>query len=145
LGTNLLTIVPARRSFGDAAPAARSRRQGREHLSSVRQHGAVTTVSSASVRRSPYIEAAETSASPSTPPDLGLLATLSGKVARGRFLDAAASAFPVRRARRRRRARRASTRSPCGRAVDVYIGGSWFAVGGRACLAALAPEIDRAR
>ncbi len=54
----------------------------------------MTTVSGATVRRSPYIEAAETGGITVEAADLGLLGTLSGKVARGRFLDAASERYP---------------------------------------------------
>src|SRR6202035_2298214 len=106
---------------------------------------AVTTVSSATVRRSPYIEAAETGGVTVEAADLGLLSTLSGTVARGRFLDHASERYPVvvlgAVAAQRLGVDRLTAN---GRPVLVYLGGTWFAVGGVLATLPLAPEIDRA-
>src|SRR6202035_3453441 len=106
---------------------------------------AVTTVSSATVRRSPYIEAAETGGVTVEAADLGLLSTLSGTVARGRFLDHASERYPVvvlgAVAAQRLGVDRLAVN---GRPVLVYLGGTWFTVGGVLAALPLAPEIDRA-
>jgi putative ABC transport system permease protein len=97
------------------------------------------------VRRSSYIEAAETSGVTVDAADLGLLATLSGKLAHGRFLDAANERYPivvlgaVAAERLGVNALRVN-----GRAVLLYISGIWFTVAGVLAPLPLAPEIDRA-
>jgi putative ABC transport system permease protein len=145
LGTNLLTIVPGQTFFGKAAQLPEAADRAVRNLSSVRNAAAVTTVSAASVRRSPYIEAAETGGVTVEAADLGLLSTLSGKVVRGRFLDAANERYPVvvlgAVAAQRLGIDRLTVH---GRGVLVYLGGTWFAVGGVLAALPLAPEIDRA-
>ena len=145
LGTNLLTIVPGQTFFGKAAQLPEAADRAVRNLGSVRNAAAVTTVSAATVRRSPYIEAAETGGVAVEAADLGLLSTLSGKVVRGRFLDAANERYPVvvlgAVAAQRLGIDRLTVH---GRGVLVYLGGTWFAVGGVLATLPLAPEIDRA-
>jgi putative ABC transport system permease protein len=145
LGTNLLTVQPGQNFFGQNAQLPEAADRAVLNLSSVRNAAAVTTVSSASVRRSSYIEAAETSGVTVDAADLGLLATLSGKLTQGRFLDAASERYPmvvlgaVAAERLGVNALRVN-----GRAVLLYIGGIWFTVAGVLAAMPLAPEIDRA-
>jgi putative ABC transport system permease protein len=145
LGTNLLTIQPGQTFLGTNAQLPEAADRAVRNLKSVRNAAAVTAVSSATVRRSPYIEAAETGGITVEAADLGLLATLSGTVARGRFLDPASERYPVvvlgAVAAQRLGVDRLLVR---GRPVLVYIGGSWFTVGGVLATLPLAPEIDRA-
>jgi putative ABC transport system permease protein len=145
LGTNLLTIAPGQTFLGKAAQLPEAADRAVRNLSSVRNAAAVTTVSAATVRRSPYIEAAETGGVTVEAADLGLLATLSGTIARGRFLDAANEHYPVvvlgAVAAQRLGVDRLSVN---GRPVLVYLGGTWFTVGGVLATLPLAPEIDRA-
>jgi putative ABC transport system permease protein len=145
LGTNLLTVQPGQNFFGQNAQLPEAADRAVLNLSSVRNAAAVTTVSSASVRRSSYIEAAETSGVTVDAADLGLLATLSGKLTQGRFLDAASERYPivvlgaVAAERLGVNALRVN-----GRAVLLYISGIWFTVAGVLAPLPLAPEIDRA-
>jgi putative ABC transport system permease protein len=145
LGTNLLTVQPGQNFFGQNAQLPEAADRAVLNLSSVRNAAAVTTVSSASVRRSSYIEAAETSGVTVDAADLGLLATLSGKLMQGRFLDPASERYPivvlgaVAAERLGVNALRVN-----GRAVQVYISGIWFTVAGVLAPLPLAPEIDRA-
>jgi putative ABC transport system permease protein len=115
------------------------------NLPSVQNAAAVTTVSSATVRRTQYIEAAETSGIAVDAADLGLLATLQGKVDRGRFLDSASARYPIvvlgAVAAQRLGV---SSLTVQGRPVQVDIGGTSFTVGGVLATLPLAPEIDRA-
>jgi putative ABC transport system permease protein len=145
LGTNLLTIVPGQTFLGQNAQLPEAADRAVRNLSSVRNAAAVTAVSSATVRRSPYIEAAETGGVTVEAADLGLLATLSGTVARGRFLDSANERYPVvvlgAVAAQRLGVDRLAVN---GRPVLVYLGGTWFTVGGVLAALPLAPEIDRA-
>jgi putative ABC transport system permease protein len=145
LGTNLLTIVPGQTFFGKAAQLPQAADRAVRNLSSVRDAAAVTAVSAATVRRSPYIETAETGGITVDAADLGLLATLSGGVAKGRFLDAANERYPVvvlgAVAAQRLGIDRLTVNA---RPVQVYLGGTWFTVGGVLATLPLAPEIDRA-
>jgi putative ABC transport system permease protein len=114
-------------------------------LASVRSAAAVTAISSASVRSSSYIEAAETSGIAVDAADLGLLSTLGGKLARGRFLDAARERYPIAVLGAVAAERLGvNTLTVNGRPVGVYVSGTWFAVGGVLAPLPLAPEIDRA-
>jgi putative ABC transport system permease protein len=145
LGTNLLTITPGQTFFGASAQLPEAADKAVLNLATVRNAAAVTGVSSASVRSSPYIETAETSGVTVEAADLGLLTTLSGAVARGRFLDAASERYPVvvlGAVAAQRLGVEGLTAH--GRGVQVYLGGTWFTVGGVLEPLPLAPEIDRA-
>jgi putative ABC transport system permease protein len=145
LGTNLLTVQPGQNFFGQNAQLPEAADRAVLGLASVRNAAAVTTVSSATVRASSYIEAAETGGITVDAADLGLLATLGGKLSRGRFLDAARERYPVvvlGAVAAERLGVDALT--VAGRPVQVDIGGTWFAVGGVLAPLPLAPEIDRA-
>jgi putative ABC transport system permease protein len=145
LGTNLLTIVPGQTFLGKNAQLPESADRAVLNLSSVRNAAAVTAVSTASVRRSPFIEAAETGGITVEAADLGLLSTLSGKVVGGRFLDAANERYPIvvlGAVAAQRMGVDALTLD--GKGVQVYLGDTWFTVGGILASLPLAPEIDRA-
>lgn len=144
LGTNLLTIEPGQNFFGENASLPASAARAVRNLASVRDAGAVTTVS-ASVRSSPYIEAAETGGITVDAGEPQLLSTLQGSVVKGTFLDRATSRFPIvvlgATAAQRLHIDRLTV---AGRPVQVYISGTWFTVGGVLAHLPLAPEIDSA-
>jgi putative ABC transport system permease protein len=145
LGTNLLTVMPGQTLLGQNAQLPESADRAVRNLSSVRNAAGVTAVSSASVRRNPYIEAAETGGITVEAADLGLLGTLDGKVVKGRFLDLANERYPIVvlgavAAQRLGIDALSVNRRP----VQVYLGNSWFTVGGVLAALPLAPEIDRA-
>jgi putative ABC transport system permease protein len=145
LGTNLLTVQPGQNFFGQAAQLPEAADRAVLNLASVRAAAAITTVSSASVRRSSYVEAAETGGIAVDAADLGLLSTLGGKLAQGRFLNAASERYPVVVLGAVAAQRLGiNTLTVSGRPVQVYLGGTWFTVGGLLDPLALAPEIDRA-
>jgi putative ABC transport system permease protein len=145
LGTNLLTVAPGQTFTGANASLPEAADRSVRNLASVQSAAAVTTVSSATVRRTQYIEAAETSGITVDAADLGLLATLEGKVVRGRFLDGASERYPIvvlgAVAAQRLGV---SSLTVDGRPVQVYVDGAWFTVGGVLAALPLAPEIDRA-
>jgi putative ABC transport system permease protein len=145
LGTNLLTIVPGQTFLGKDAQLPEAADRAVRNLSSVRNAAAVTAVSAATVRRNPYIEAAETGGITVEAADLGLLATLSGTVVQGRFLSASSDRYPIvvlgAVAAQRLGVDRLTVN---GRGALVYLGGNWFTVGGVLAPLPLAPEIDRA-
>ncbi len=97
------------------------------------------------MRRSPFIEKAETSGLSVQASEPQLLATLGGRMLAGRFLDAANEHFPLvvlgDVAARRLGVRRLEVD---GRPVQVYIGETWFTVAGIMGPVPLAPEIERA-
>jgi putative ABC transport system permease protein len=145
LGTNLLTVMPGQTFLGQAAELPQAADGAVRNLGSVRAAAAVTAISAASVRRSPYIEAAETSGVAVEAADPGLLATLGGRVERGRFLDAANERYPLvvlgTVAAKRLGVDRLTVD---GRPVQVYLGDTWFTVAGVLGPLPLAPEIERA-
>lgn len=145
LGTNLLTVMPGQNFFGEAAKLPEAAARAVRNLASVRSTAAVTSVSSASVRRNSYVDAAETGGITVEAADPGLLGTLGGRIAAGRFLDAANERYPLvvlgAVAAQRLGVDRLIVN---GRPVQVYLGGTWFTVAGVLRALPLAPEIDRA-
>jgi putative ABC transport system permease protein len=145
LGTNLLTVMPGQNFFGEAAKLPEAAERAVRNLASVRSTAAVTTVSSASVRRNSFVDPAETGGITVEAADAGLLRTLGGRVARGRFLDAANERYPLVVLGAVAAQRLGVSRLIVdGRPVEVYLGGTWFTVAGVLRSLALAPEIDRA-
>jgi putative ABC transport system permease protein len=144
LGTNLLTIQPGQNFFGENASLPASAARAVRNLASVRDAAAVTTAS-ASVRSSPYIEAAETGGITVEACEPQLLSTLQGKLTKGIFLNRANSRYPIvvlgSTAAQRLHIDRLTI---AGRPVQVYISGTWFTVGGVLASLPLAPEIDSA-
>ncbi|HEY2180826.1 MAG TPA: ABC transporter permease [Solirubrobacteraceae bacterium] len=145
LGTNLLTVTPGQTFLGGSAELPEAARRAVAHLESVRSAAAVTTVAAATVRRSPFIEAAETSGLTVDAADPQLLATLGGRVVRGRFLDGANGRYPLvvlgAVAAERLGVQRLLAD---GRPLQVYIANTWFTVAGVIGRLPLAPEIERA-
>jgi putative ABC transport system permease protein len=145
LGTNLLTVTPGQTFLGASAELPEAAGRAVRHLASVRSAAAVTTVANATVRRSPFIEAAETSGLAVDAADPQLLGTLGGRIAQGRFLDAANERYPLAVlgavAAQRLGVQRLTAD---GRPVQVYIDDTWFTVAGVIGALPLAPEIERA-
>jgi putative ABC transport system permease protein len=145
LGTNLLTVSPGQTFLGANAELPEAAVRAVRHLHSVRSAAGVTTVSSASVRRSPYIEAAETAGVSVMASEPQLLATLGGGMLQGHFLDAANERYPLVVLGTVAAQRLGVSRLIAGhRPVNVYIGGTWFTVAGIMGPLPLAPEIERA-
>jgi putative ABC transport system permease protein len=145
LGTNLLTVAPGQTFTGQNAALPESADGAVRNLTSVRSAAAVTAISSASVRRNPYIEAAETSGISVDAADPQLLATLGGRTVEGRFLNPANERYPLvvlgAVAAQRLGVDQLTVN---GRPVQVYLGGTWFTVAGVLGPQPLAPEIERA-
>jgi putative ABC transport system permease protein len=145
LGTNLLTVAPGQTFLGANAQLPEASARAVRNLPSVLSAAAVTDVSKATVRRNPFIEAAETGGIAVEAADPQLLATLGGKMVRGRFLESGSERYPLavlgRVAARRLGVSRLTV---AGRPVQVYLGGVWFTVAGIVGPLALAPEIERA-
>jgi putative ABC transport system permease protein len=145
LGTNLLTVTPGQTFLGKSAELPEAAVAGVRNLQTVLRAAAVTGVSSASVRRSPYIEAAETGGVSVEAADPQLLTTLGGRMVTGHFLGPANERLPLVvlgyvAAQRLG----VSTLTLGGRPVQVYIEDTWFTVAGVMGPMPLAPEIERA-
>jgi len=139
LGTNLLTVTPGQSFFGEDATLPESAVGAARHMPTVDRAASVADIDQ-SVRRSEYIDAAETGGIALHAADTALLATLDGRMRRGRFLDAASERYPV-----------VVLGSVTARRLgidrvgeQVAIAGRRFVVGGIVRHLELAPEIDRA-
>ena len=145
LGTNLLTVAPGETFLGEAAKLPEAAVRDVRNLHSVRSAAAVTSVSGATVRRSAFIEVAETSGIGVQAADPQLLATLGGKMILGRFLNAGDERYPLvvlgLVAAERLGVQRLSAD---GRPLQVLIDNTWFTVAGVIGSLPLAPEIERA-
>ncbi|HEX3512237.1 MAG TPA: ABC transporter permease [Solirubrobacteraceae bacterium] len=144
LGTNLLTVTPGQTFLGANAQLPEAAGGAVRGLQSVLSAAAVTAVSGASVRRSPYIEAAETGGIGVYAADPQLLDTLGGRVVRGRFLDAGDERLPLVVLGAVAAQRLGVTQLLIdGGPVQVYLGDRWFTVAGILGPQPLVPEIER--
>jgi putative ABC transport system permease protein len=141
LGTNLLTVSAGQSIFGDAStlPAAAPGMIGR--IAPVDDVSAVESVD-ATVRRTDLISSQETGGISVLAADRSLVATLGGRLASGRGLDAATEKYPtvvLGAVAARRLGIESVADSPL-----VYLGDHWFSVVGILDELPLSPEIDRA-
>src|ERR1700730_5356451 len=138
LGTNLLTVAPGQSLGGQtvtlpvAAPAMVAR------IGPVIGAAAIGDVN-AQVYRNDRISTANTNAITVYSADVGLLRTLQGQLARGRFLDAATARYPAVVLGPDAAAALGVDRS----GVLVWLGHRWFGVIGIMRPLPLAPELDR--
>jgi putative ABC transport system permease protein len=139
LGTNLLTVAPGQSFLGEDATLAPESTTKIAHMPSVDNAAATYAVSGATVRRSPFIDPAETNGIAVLAADAGLLHTLGGRMASGRFLTRATERYPA-----------VVLGSESARRLgilhvgeQVWIGDRWFTVTGILNSLPLAPEIDR--
>jgi putative ABC transport system permease protein len=142
LGTNLLTVAPGQSFLGDAATLAPEATTKIAHMSSVDNAAAVYAVSGASVRRSPFIDPAETNGIAVEAAGTGLVRTLGGAMASGRFLTRSTERYPaaVLGAVSARRLGIDDVSSH----PQLYIANRWYTVVGILEPLTLAPDIDRA-
>jgi putative ABC transport system permease protein len=145
LGTNLLTVSPGQTFLGKQAQLPEAADHAVRNLASVRSAAAVTAISTASVRRNRFIEAAETGGISVYAADPRLLRTLGGRMLEGRFLNPAIERYPLV-VLGPVSAQRLGVNSLTvhGRPVQVYLGDMWFTVAGVVGPQPLAPEIERA-
>jgi putative ABC transport system permease protein len=142
LGTNLLTVGPGESFAGEETqlPAASGGRV--RLLGEVESSAAVTAVEGATVRRSSYMPPEITGGIFVAAADPGLLGTLDGATASGRFLDRATERYPAIVL-----GAKAAQRLGIPRAeglVQVYIAGRLFTVVGILEPLPLVPELDSA-
>ena len=147
LGTNLLTVSPGQTFLGANAQLPEAASRAVRGLESVRASAAITAVDT-TVRRTPFIEAAENSGIAVDATDPELLAALGGDVVRGSFIGPGNERLPevvlgAVAAQRLGVSSLVMEGAPA-RPVNVYIGHTWFAVAGILGPQPLAPEIERA-
>jgi putative ABC transport system permease protein len=142
LGTNLLTVRPGESLFGDSATLPRAATARLAATPGVLRAAAVYALSDATVRRTAYVDEADTGGIAVEAADVTLLRTLGGTMASGRFLTAATERFPTV-VLGAVAARRLGLDSAVGR-PQVFLGGRYYTVVGIMRPLALAGEIDRA-
>ena len=142
LGTNLLTVGPGESFLGEETklPAAAGGRISL--LGQVESSATVTTVERATVRRSSYVPPEITGGIFVAAVDPGLLGTLDGSTASGRFLDRATERYPAI-VLGSKAAQRLGISSADGR-DQVYVAGRLFTVVGILDPLPLVPELDSA-
>jgi putative ABC transport system permease protein len=138
LGTNLLTASPGQSFFGDESTLPAEARRHLMLLAEVQESASVTALDG-TVRRTDYIDADETNGIAIGAASPGLLHTLGGRVAHGRWLDTATARYPAV-VLGSVAAKRLGIDRP---GLRVFLAGHWFTVLGILESAPLAPEIDR--
>jgi putative ABC transport system permease protein len=142
LGTNLLTVTPGESVFGEETELPAAALPRIRLLAEVEGASSVTTVSGATVRRSPYVPEEITGGISVRASDDALLRTLEGETQEGRFLDAATERYPAV-VLGAKAASRLGITSLDG-IVQVYVSGRFLTVVGILKPFRLAPEIDSA-
>jgi putative ABC transport system permease protein len=140
IGSNLLTITPGQTFLGQDASLPDDAVGMIERVGPVQAVSAVSTTT-ATVRRTDLIPAAETGGISVQAADSDLLETLSGTLAAGRFLDDAVDGYPavVLGSVAAERLGITDLDTP----VLVWAGDRWWSVVGILDALPLAPEIDR--
>jgi putative ABC transport system permease protein len=140
LGTNLLTVAPGQTFLGQNEVLPSTAVAAIEHQPGVLRASAVYQVSSASVLRTPFVPSEQTGGIAVDATDPGLLASVSGQMASGRFLNSGSARFPevVLGAQA---ANILQIPSASGH-VQLYLGGTWFTVVGIMKPVLLDPNLD---
>ena len=138
LGTNLLTVAPGQSFGGQTATLPPSAPTMVARIGPVIGASAIGDVN-AQVYRNDRISAANTNAITVYSTDVGLLRTLQGQLARGRFLDAATARYPAVVLGADAAAALGVDRT----GVLLWLGNRWFGVIGIMQPLPLAPELDR--
>jgi putative ABC transport system permease protein len=140
LGTNLLTVAPGQTFLGANEVLPSSSLAMIDHMQAVQRDSAVYQVSSATVRRTPYVPDEQTGGIGVDATDPQLLGTVGGELADGQWLGAASTQFPTVVLG----AQAASTlqiSSVTGH-IQVFLGGTWFNVIGILKPVVLDPTLD---
>jgi putative ABC transport system permease protein len=140
LGTNLLRIAPGQSFFGEDAVLPESAGPMLRRADGVEQVAATESIAGRTVRRSPYIDEAETGGISVAAADPSLLATVGATLAHGRFLDAATARYPAVVLG----ADAAATLGIDDAGSRVWIGDRWFSVIGILDPVTLADGLDSA-
>jgi putative ABC transport system permease protein len=139
LGTNLLEVAPGQSFAGEDSELPASAAAMVRALPGVEGAAAATTLGE-TVRPTDHVPEEETGGIAVTAADTDLAATLAARLRRGEFLNAATSRYPVV-VLGSEAARTLGIAVP---GVNVFLGGSWFAVAGILRPVTLAPSLDRA-
>ena len=140
LGTNLLLLSPGQSFLGDNSVLPETAAPMLRRASGVEQVAATESISGQTVRRSPYIDQAETGGITVTAADPSLAETVGATLAHGRFLNAATGRYPAVVLG----ADAASALGISDVGSRVWIGGRWFSVVGILDRATLAEGLDSA-
>jgi putative ABC transport system permease protein len=138
LGTNLLTVAPGQTFAGEDAELPEPARSMIERMESVERASAVKILGE-TVRRTDFIDEAETGGIAVTAADPSLLRTLGGELRSGAFLNRSTARYPVV-VLGSVAARRLGIRRP---GVNVWLGERWFTVVGILRSVTLDADIDR--
>jgi putative ABC transport system permease protein len=138
LGTNLLRVAPGQSFLGEDAVLPESAASMIRRVAGVQQVAATATVSDATVRRSPYVDEAETGGISVAAADPSLPSAVAAPLAHGRFLNAATGRYPAVVLG----ANAARTLAIDDTGARVWIAGRWFTVVGILGTATLAPGLD---
>jgi putative ABC transport system permease protein len=95
LGTNLLQVAPGQSFLGDDTVLPETAAPMVARIEGVRQVAATASVERATVRRSPYIDEAETGGISVAAADPSLPATVGADLRAGRFLNAGTARYPA--------------------------------------------------
>jgi len=139
LGTNMLRVEPGQTLFGEAAKLPEDAPKMVASMDGVQSAAATTSVNDVSVRRTNYVDKNETGGIGVLATDPGLLQTLGGRMASGRFLDSAKTRYPAV-VLGATAAKRLGVSKP---GVNVWLGDRWFTVVGIMTPLELTPELDR--
>jgi putative ABC transport system permease protein len=139
LGTNLLTVAPGQTFTGEDAQLPRPAARMIGRTPSVQQAASVKTLQQ-TVRRTDFIDEAETGGIAVTAADPGLLRVLGARMRAGRFLDDATARYPTVVVGSTAARRLGITRT----GVNVWLGDRWFTVIGILGRVTLDPNIDSA-
>jgi putative ABC transport system permease protein len=142
LGTNLLTVTAGQSLTGSDSQLPEGSADATCHLDDVEGASAVTGMSDATIRRTPYIDEEETGGITVMASDVNLLATLQGTLAAGAFLTKATERYPAV-VLGSVAAERLGITSLRGR-PQAFIGGRWFTVVGILNALPLAEDVERA-
>jgi putative ABC transport system permease protein len=140
LGTNLLRVAPGQTFLGDQAVLPESAAAMLRRVPGVQQVAATASVSDATVRRSPYVDKAETGGISVAAADPSLPSAVGVTMGRGRFLNAATGRYPAVVLG----ADAAATLGIDDTGSRVWIAGRWFTVVGILAPATLASDLDDA-
>jgi putative ABC transport system permease protein len=140
LGTNLLTVSPGQTFLGANEALPSYALGASNHMAAVQGSAAVYQVSSATVRRTPYVPTEQTGGIGVDAASPNLLGTVGGELAAGSFLDSASERFPTVVLG----AQAASTLQieNVGGHIQVFLGGTWFNVIGVLKPVILDPNLD---
>jgi putative ABC transport system permease protein len=140
LGTNLLTVAPGTTFLGANEVLPSTALPTIDHMAAVQRDAAVYQVSTATVRRTPYIPAEQTGGIGVDATGPGLLSAVGGQLATGQFLDSASETYPTV-VLGAQAANTLQIKSVAGH-IQVLLGGTWFSVIGVMQPVVLDPGLD---